>query len=210
MRNLVVIEYSSLDGVIQAPGHTAEDRAGGFAHGGWTAPLMEQHGRYNSASFQTAGAFLLGRRTYEIWAPYWPTVTDPDDLIAQALNTLPKYVASRTLTRADWPETTIIRDVPRGVAALKNEPGKPIFVLGSADLAQTLIGHGLVDEYQLWLHPVVLGLGKRLFRETTRRLDLALVDSRTAVGGLVILTYVPTAGAATTRGGEATGAAPSS
>lgn len=146
MRKLVVIEYTSLDGVIQAPGHAGEDPEGGFAHGGWTGPLMPDHQRYNSESYQTAGAFLLGRLTYDIWAAYWPTVTDDSDAIARALNTLPKYVASRTLAKPEWSGTTVIRDVPREVPELKQQPGKPIFVIGSANLAQTLIEHGLVDE----------------------------------------------------------------
>lgn len=189
MRKLVVIEYVSLDGVMQAPGDAREDRAGGFTHGGWTVPLMADHRRYNGDSFQTAGGFLLGRVTYDIWAAYWPTVTDESDEIARALNTLPKYVASRTLEKPEWEGTSVIRDVPREVAELKQRPGKPIFVMGSSQLAQTLIEHDLVDEYQLWLHPVVLGGGKKLFREGSPKTDLRLVDSRTSGDGLVILTY---------------------
>src|SRR5262249_11134464 len=189
MRKLVVIEYVSLDGVVQAPGHSAEDRAGGFSHGGWTAPLMPDHRRYNSELFQTAGAFLLGRLTYDIWASYWPSVTDENDDVARALNTLPKYVASRTLESASWKRTTVIREVAPAVAELKQQPGKPIFVLGSSQLVQTLVEHDLVDEYQLWLHPVVLGEGEKLFRDNRPRLDLTLLDSRTTGNGLVILTY---------------------
>jgi dihydrofolate reductase len=191
VRKLVVVEYMSLDGVIQAPGHAKEDVEGGFTEGGWTGPLMGDHWRYNTESSQTAGAFLLGRLTYEIWATYWPTVTDESDLIARALNQLPKYVASRTLEKADWKGTTVIRDVPVEVARLKSQPGRPIFAMGSSGLAQTLIGHQLVDEYHLWLHPVVLGGGKRLFRDGGPAVQLKLVDSRTSTGGLVILTYEP-------------------
>ena len=189
MCRLIVTEYVSLDGVIQAPGHAGEDPEGGFAHGGWTLPLMADHGRYNSELLQTAGAFLLGRLTYEIFASYWPTVTDESDEIARALNGLPKYVASRTLENPSWVGTSVLRDVPGDVAELKGQPGKPIFVLGSAGLVQTLIEHELVDEYQLWLHPVVIGDGKTLFRNGNRFTQLALVDSRTTGGGLVILTY---------------------
>jgi dihydrofolate reductase len=188
-RKLILSEYVSLDGVVQAPGHQDEDPEGGFAHGGWTSSLMHEHSRYNSEAFQTVGAFLLGRRTYEIFAAYWPTVRDENDEIARALNRLPKYVASRTLADPAWEGTTVVRDVPREVAELKERPGKPIFVLGSADLAQTLIEHQLVDEYHLWLHPVVIGDGKRLFRETAPRLDLRLIDARVSHNGLVILTY---------------------
>jgi dihydrofolate reductase len=191
MRKLVIIEYVSLDGVIQGPGHAGEDLEGGFTQGGWTGPQMPDHRRYNTESFQTAGAFLLGRVTYEIWAAYWPTVTDESDLIARALNQLPKYVASKTLQRADWKGTTLIRDVATEVVELKAQPGRPIFVMGSSGLAQSLIGHKLVDEYQLWLHPVVLGGGKKLFRDGGPAVQLKLVESMTSAGGLVILTYEP-------------------
>jgi dihydrofolate reductase len=194
MRKLIVIEYVSLDGVIQGPGHAGEDPEGGFPHGGWTGPLMPDHRRYNSDLLQTAGAFLLGRRTYEIFAAYWPTVSDASDEVARALNTLPKYVASRTLTTTSWARTTVVRDVAREVADLKRRPGKPIFVLGSSQLAQTLIERDLVDEFQLWLHPVVLGEGKKLFPDNGSRRDLTLVDSRTTANGLVILTYARRAG----------------
>jgi dihydrofolate reductase len=187
---LIVVEYSSLDGVVQAPGHAGEDAAGGFAHGGWTGPFMPDHRRYNAELYQAAGAFLLGRLTYQIFAEYWPAVTDPDDEIARALNGLPKYVASTTLDGADWQPTTVLtRDLAGEVAKLKAAPGRPILVVGSAGLAQTLMRHGLVDEYQLWLHPVVLGGGKRLFRDGGPPATLRLVDSRTTASGLVILTY---------------------
>ena len=189
MSRLVVIEYLSLDGVIQAPGHSGEDREGDFALGGWTGPFMDDHARYNAAFFQAAGGFLLGRKTYEIWAAYWPTVPDTTNEIARALNTASKYVASMTLQRADWSGTTVMTDVPREVAELRRKQGKPIFVLGSADLVQTLIEHDLVDEYQLWLHPVVLGGGKRLFRDSNPAGALKLIDSTTTAGGLVILNY---------------------
>jgi dihydrofolate reductase len=192
VRRVVVVEYVSLDGVVQAPGHAGEDPEGGFEHGGWTGPFMNDHGRYLSEAFPAAGAFLLGRRTYEIFAAYWPTVTDEGDEIAHALNRLPKYVASTTLNQAEWEGTTVIRsDVAEEVARLKGQPGKDILVVGSSGLAQTLMHHDLVDEYQLWLHPVVLGGGKRLFRDGAPRTTLRLLDSRTAASGLVILTYEP-------------------
>src|SRR5262245_3983140 len=192
MRDLVVIEYISLDGVIQAPGHAGEDPEGGFEHGGWTGPFMPEHRRYLSESYQGAGAFLLGRLTYQIFAAYWPTVTDENDDIARALNNLPKYVVSTTLTEASWKGTTVIKsDVAASVAKLKQQLGKPIFVVGSSQLAQTLVQHNLVDEYQLWVHPIVLGSGKRLFREGSPTTTLKLVDSKTTTSGLVILTYEP-------------------
>jgi dihydrofolate reductase len=192
---LLVVEYVSLDGVIQAPGHAGEDPDGGFAHGGWTGPFMTEHRRYNSRLYPTAGGFVLGRRTYEIFAAYWPTVTDETDRIAHALNTRPKYVASTTLFEAAWSGTTVLTgEVAEQVAKLKQQPGDggPLLVIGSATLAQTLAAHHLVDEYQLLVHPVVLGSGKRLFDDRHgNRVDLRLVDSTTACSGLVLLTYQP-------------------
>lgn len=190
-RKLIAIEYVSLDGVIQGPGHAGEDTEGSFQGGGWTQPLMPDHRRYNTESFQTAGAFLLGRLTYEIWAEYWPTVKDDTDLIATALNRMPKYVASTTLKKADWEGTTIIRDVATDVPRLKSQPGRPIFMMGSSGLAQSLMEHRLIDEYQLWLHPVVLGGGKRLFREGSPPARMRFVDGKVSASGLVILTYQP-------------------
>jgi dihydrofolate reductase len=191
VRKLAVVEYLSLDGVIQAPGHAGEDPDGGFMRGGWTSGHMADHRRYNSQLFPTAGAFLFGRRTYEIFAAYWPTVQDPTDRIAAALNSRPKYVASTTMRDAAWRGTTVLTgNVAEQVDELKQQPGDPIIVIGSAKLAQTLVAHDLVDEYQLWLHPIVLGSGKRLFNHRDRdSLNLQLVDSTVTAGGLVILTY---------------------
>src|SRR5215212_10279439 len=125
MRDIVIVEYISLDGVIQGPGHAGEDPDGGFEQGGWTGPFMRDHRRYLSESFQGAGAFLLGRLTYQIFAAYWPSVTDENDDIARALNNLPKYVVSTNLTEAGWKGTTIIRgNVAGEVAKLKQQPGK--------------------------------------------------------------------------------------
>ena len=192
MRRVVVVEYVSLDGVIQAPGHSGEDPEGGFEHGGWTGPFMAEHRKYLRQEFRAAGAFLLGRLTYEIFAEYWPTVTDEEDEIARALNSLPKYVASTTLNDAEWNGTKVIRsDVPEEIAKLKEQPGRDILVVGSSGLVQTLMHHDLVDEYRLWLHPVVLGSGKRLFREGAPATTLRLVDTKTTSSGLVILTYEP-------------------
>jgi dihydrofolate reductase len=188
---LAIVEYLSLDGVIQAPGHAGQDPEGGFAHGGWTGEFMADHRRYNSQLFPTAGAFLFGRRTYEIFAEYWPTVTDGTDRIAAALNIRPKFVASTTLRNPAWPGTTVLSgDVAEEVAKLKEQSGDPILVLGSGRLAQTLLAHDLVDEYQLWLHPVVLGSGKRLFDGGDQDpIRLRLADATMTRDGLVILTY---------------------
>jgi dihydrofolate reductase len=178
--------------VIQAPGHAGEDSAGGFAHGGWTGPYMADHRRYNNELYQTVGAFLLGRLTYEIFAASWPAVTDEDNQIARALNTLPKYVASTTLPpeHAAWAGTKILKgDAASEVTRLKEQPGRPILVAGSARLVQTLQRHDLVDEYRLWLHPVVLGSGKRLFADGAAPVSFRLVDGMTTSGGLAFLTY---------------------
>jgi dihydrofolate reductase len=192
VRKLIVAEYLSLDGVVQAPGHAGEDPAGGFAHGGWTGPYMADHRRYNSELYQTVGAFLLGRLTYEIFAAAWPAVTDEHNHVARALNTLPKYVATTTLRpeQATWAPTTILNgDVATEVSRLKEEPGRPILVAGSARLVQDLQRHDLIDEYRLWLHPVVLGGGKRLFADGAAPVRFRLVDGMTTSGGLALLTY---------------------
>jgi dihydrofolate reductase len=190
-RRLILIEYLSLDGVAQAPGHVAEDTDGDFAHGGWTGPHMDDHGRYMREALNTMGALLLGRRTYEIWAGYWPTVTDRADEIARMLNAVPKYVASTTLQSGPWSETTVITDVAGQVGELKAVPGKDIVVMGSSELAQSLMRHELVDQYRLMLHPIVLGSGKRLFREGGPASALELIEAATSTSGLVILTYEP-------------------
>jgi len=190
MRKLAAIEYVSLDGVVQAPGHAAEDPDGGFEHGGWTAPFMAEHRRYLSESFQTVDAFLLGRITYEIFAAVWPAITDENDQIAHRLNNYPKYVASTTLTDPAWQGTRLLgADVARDVTELKAQPGSRIAVVGSSGLAHYLIRHDLIDVYELYVHPVVLGPGKRLFPEDAPASTLQIVDSRTTGSGLVILTY---------------------
>ena len=186
----MAVDYVSLDGVIQGPGFDREDVDGGFTRGGWIRPYIADHRRYGDELYPTAGAFLLGRRTYEIFAEYWPTVTKEDDLIARALNTRPKYVASRTLTKVEWKGTTILSgDVAAQVAALKQESGKTIFLVGSSALAQSLMNLDLIDVFQLWIHPVVLGQGKRLFRDGAPNRTLKLIDSRTTSLGVVIQTY---------------------
>jgi dihydrofolate reductase len=190
MRNLAAIEYVSLDGVMQAPGHAAEDPDGGFEHGGWTGAFMAEHRRYISASFQTVDAFLLGRITYEIFAAVWPAITDDNDQIAHRLNTRPKYVASTTLADPAWQGTRLLSaDVAREVTELKAQPGKRIALIGSSQLAHYLMRHDLIDEYELYVHPVVLGRGKRVFPDDGPASNLRVADSRTTGSGLVILTY---------------------
>jgi len=193
MRRMVALEYVSVDGVMQAPGHAGQDPDDGFARGGWTGPFMDDHRRYVGEALSAMGALLLGRITYEIWARYWPTVTDPDDEIALMLNTVPKYLATTTMREGSLSETTVIDDVPGQVGELKRQPGKDIFVMGSSGLAQSLIGDRLIDEYRLMIHPVVLGTGKRLFREGAPAGARRFVDAVTTTSGLVTLTYQPAA-----------------
>ena len=126
MGRVVVIDYVSVDGVVQGPGHVGEDSDGGFKQGGWTRPHLGEHAQYLAGPFTAAGGFLLGRVTYDIWLEYWPNVTDAGDLIARALNTKPKYVASASLANPDWAGTTVLRDVPREVAELREKPSTRI------------------------------------------------------------------------------------
>ena len=181
MTKIILTEYVSLDGVIQAPGHAEEDRDGGFEHGGWTGPLMDEHRRYMTEALAGAGGLLLRRRTYDIFAGYWPTVTDEADEIAHVLNRVPKYVVSTSLVDPAWkPVTVIATDVATEVRQLKRQPGKDLFVIGSSGLAQTLMRDDLVDEYRLWLHPVVLGGGKKLYPEASAATAVAHVGPRAA------------------------------
>ena len=190
MRKLVVGTFLTVDGIMQAPGGPDEDRDGGFEHGGWSVNYWDDvMGQIIVEATLEAGALLLGRKTYEIFAAHWPRVSG-DDPIAAKLNSVPKYVASRTLDHVAWNNSTLVKgDVAKEVAKLKDEPGGEIQVHGSGDLIQTLIEHELVDEYRLWVFPVVLGKGKRLFARGAIPASLRLVDTKTSSTGVVILTY---------------------
>ena len=190
MRKLVVGTFLSVDGVMQAPGGPDEDREGGFNHGGWSVNYWDEFmGQLITESTLRGDALLLGRKTYEIFAAHWPKVGG-DDPIAAKLNSMPKYVASRTLDRVTWNNSTLIEgDVARGVAELKEQPGGDIQVTGSGDLIQTLMEHDLVDEYQLWVFPVVLGQGKRLFAGGAVPAALKLVDTKTFGTGVAMHRY---------------------
>jgi dihydrofolate reductase len=192
MRMLRVIEFLSLDGVMQGPGSPEEDTEGGFRHGGWQRPYFDEVlGASAAEGMAATDSYLFGRKTYEKMAAYWPTAPD-DDPYAQHLNSTPKYVASRTLQDVEWENSTLIAgEVAEEVAKLKEQPGKNIAVLGSGDLVRTLIEHDLVDEYFLAVFPIVLGSGKRLFREADEVRRLSLVDSKTTGTGGLILTYRP-------------------
>jgi dihydrofolate reductase len=191
MSRLIVTTFLSLDGVMQAPGGPDEDRSGGFDHGGWLVPFADEDMmRIVVEWIARADGFLLGRKTWELFAAHWPRVTDPADPVARALNTLPKYVVSTTLTSADWHGSTLIRgDVVDQVTRLKQRPGRELQVHGSGGLAQTLLRNDLVDEYRLWYFPVVLGQGKRLFGDGAVPTTLRLVDARTTRAGVAIQSY---------------------
>ena len=188
---LTLHTFLTVDGVMQAPGGPAEDPSSGFEHGGWLVPYADDDmGATMVGWFEQADAFLLGRRTYEIFAAAWPTVTNPDDPIASKLNTLPKHVASRTLDEVSWSGARLLEgDVAEQVAALKRVPGRELQVHGSGQLAQTLMKHDLIDEYRLLIYPVLLGDGRRLFAEGTIPSALHLVDSRTTSSGVTLNTY---------------------
>lgn len=191
MGTLIVTEQLSLDGVMQAPGAPDEDRRGGFAHGGWYMSYFDEVGmRLAADGIADTGAYLFGRRTYEIMASYWPNVPEGDPF-GDTLNGLPKYVASTTLDEPlEWKHATLLDgDVPSAVADLTRAVTKNIVVLGSGQLVRTLLHHGLVDQLTLMIAPVVLGSGARLFEAGNRRIPLRLVDTTTTGTGVIIATY---------------------
>lgn len=191
MRKIVVGTFLTLDGVMQAPGGPDEDRDNDFRHGGWLVPYFDDRLVEIMTEWTTsAGAFLLGRKTYEIFAASWPKSTDPADESAMALNTRPKYVASRTLKDVSWNNASLLQDdVADAVAELKSQDGGEIQVHGSSELVQTLIEHDLVDELRLWMFPVALGTGKRLFGQGTIPRSFRLVDLRQNTTGAVLHVY---------------------
>ncbi|MGH3731532.1 MAG: dihydrofolate reductase family protein [Micromonosporaceae bacterium] len=187
---LTVTTFVSADGVMQAPGGPDEDTSGGFDRGGWLVPHFDEDAdRYMNEVFEQVDAFLLGRRTYEIFAASWPKATDPDDPIASRLNTLPKYVASTTLVAPEWGPVTVLKDVPAEVAALKSQSGRELQVHGSGALVRTLHQHDLVDEYRFLVFPVVVGGGRRLFPDHGVATGLTLTESRTTGSGVAIHVY---------------------
>lgn len=190
MATLVVGTFLSVDGVMQAPGGPDEDPSGAFTQGGWSVGYWDDAmGQIIAGSTEKADALLLGRTTYEIFAAHWPRIPD-EDPVAAKLNRVPKYVASTTLERVEWNNSTLIEgDVAEAVTALKDQYRGEIQVHGSCGLLQTLIKHDLVDEYRLWVFPVVLGSGKRLFGDGTIPSGLELVESTTSRTGVVISRY---------------------
>jgi dihydrofolate reductase len=191
---LTVTTFLSVDGVYQGPGGPNEDRSDGFDRGGWLVPHFDQAtGEFIDSIFANVDAFLLGRRTYEIFAASWPKATDPNDPVARKLNTLPKYVASTTLSDPEWANSTVIEgDVADAVRDLKQREGGELQVHGSGQLVRFLLERDLVDRLNLLVFPVIVGAGRRLFPDSGMATGLALDESRTTPSGVTISVYRPT------------------
>ena len=191
MRKLIVSTFLTIDGVMQAPGGPEEDDSGSFAHGGWSVSYWDDlMGEVMTEAFSVPFDLLLGRRTYEIFAAYWPHA--PEEAGGKPLNDATKYVVSRGRPALEWEESVLIEgDAAEGIAELKEGDGPELQVHGSGNLIQTLMRHGLVDEYRLWVFPLVIGSGKRLFADGTIPAGLKLLDSKVSTTGVVIGTYEP-------------------
>jgi dihydrofolate reductase len=190
---LTVTTFLSVDGVYQGPGGPEEDRRDGFDRGGWLGPHFDEAtGQFIDEIFREVDAFLLGRRTYEIFAASWPNATDPNDMVAKSLNTLPKYVASSTLHDPQWANTTVLEgDLVAAVQQLKERDGRELQVHGSGRLVQLLLASDLVDRLNLLVFPVIVGAGRRLFPDSGIATGLALEESRTTPSGVAISVYRP-------------------
>jgi len=190
MRKLVVNTFMTLDGVMQAPGGPPEDPSGGFTYGGWSVNY------WDDVMGQTMGEFMgkpfdliLGRKTYEIFAAHWPYSNEPG---ADQLNNAKKYVASRTLNKVDWNNSALLKeDVVQEIRKLKEQDGPELQVHGSSNFIQTLLKHNLIDEFHIWIFPVVIGSGKRLFGQGALPSGLKLTDSKTSSTGVIMATYEP-------------------
>ena len=191
MRKLVVSTFLTLDGVMQAPGGPGGDDSGGFGYGGWSVNYWdEQMGQVMGEAMRPPFDLVLGRKTYDIFAAYWPHAAD--EAGAKPLNDAAKHVASRNQPALEWSNSVLIEgDVATSIAALKQEDGPELQVHGSGNLIQTLLRHNLVDQYRLWVFPLVIGSGKRLFADGTIPSGLKLVDSKVSTTGVVIGTYEP-------------------
>jgi dihydrofolate reductase len=191
MRKLIVSTFLSLDGVMQAPGGPGEDDSGGFTLGGWSVNYWDElMGQIMGEATSRPFAMVLGRRTYDIMAAYWPYASEESG--AKVFNDATKYVASRGRPALEWSNSVLIEgDAADGLAALKQEDGPELQVHGSADLIQSLLRRNIIDEYRLWLFPVVIGSGKRLFADGAVPAALRLVDSKVSTTGVVIGTYEP-------------------
>ena len=191
MRKLIVSTFLTLDGVMQAPGGPEEDESGGFALGGWSVNYWDdQMGEVMGAALSVPFDLVLGRKTYDIFAAHWPHASEEDG--AKTFNDATKYVASRSQPTLEWSNSILVEgDAAEGVAALKQEDGPELQVHGSGNLIQTLLRHNLVDQFRLWVFPLVIGSGKRLFSEGTIPSGLKLVDSKVSTTGVLMGTYEP-------------------
>ncbi len=187
MRKIVVLEHISLDGVIQAPGGPDEDTSNGFLHGGWIAPYSDPIlGTAIRRQMNMPFDLLLGRKTFDIWAPYWPNHDD----VWPNVNAATKYVASNTITSGEWqPSVFLSGDVAGKVAEIKQLRGPDLHVWGSSNLIQTLIKHGLVDVFWLMIYPITLGVGKRLFADGTIPMAFKVTESQVTANGVMIVNY---------------------
>src|SRR5215831_14591644 len=191
LRKIIAITQVTLDGVMQAPGGPEEDPRNGFTHGGWAIRFVDDR-LHRVIGGIIAGEFdmLLGRRTYEIFAAYWPNQSD--NAIAKAFNKATKYVVTRSLDRLDWEKSQRIDgDVVEEISQIKASDGPALHIWGSGELLQALIAAELVDEYRMWVFPVVLGEGKRLFEDGVPPRCLTLVETRSTPRGVLINTYQP-------------------
>lgn len=195
MRKIIVLEHVSLDGVIQAPGERDEDISGGFAYGGWSAPYANEIvGTLLRRQMNMPFDLLLGRKTYEIWAPYWPQHAD----VWPRANKATKYVVSNTMTSGVWqPSVFLSGDIAGKITQIKQQQGPDLHVWGSGDLIQTLIKHDLVDVFWLMIYPITLGSGKRLFADGTTPAAFKVTESKVAPNGVIVVNY-ERAGAITT------------
>ena len=187
MRKVIVLEFITLDGVIQAGGGPEEDTSGGFAYGGWAAPYSDDViGTVMNRQMNLPFDLLLGRKTFEIWAPYWSQHADR----WQGVNTATKYVASNTMTSHEWqPSVFLSGDIAEKVRQLKQQPGPDLHVYGSANLLQTLFKHDLVDELWLKIYPLTLGSGKRLFADGTIPAAFSVTEAQVSPSGVIIVNY---------------------
>jgi dihydrofolate reductase len=191
MRRLIVNTFLTLDGVMQAPGGPGEDDSGGFTYGGWSVSYWDEPmGRFMDEAMSRPFDLVLGRKTYDIFAAHWPNA--PEEAGGKPLNEATKYVASRGRPTLEWNSSVLIEgDVAEGVAALKAGEGSELQVHGSGNLLQTLLRHGLVDQFRLMVFPLVIGSGKRLFAEGTLPAGLRLVDSSVSTTGVLMGVYEP-------------------